>query len=116
MSNTQRESQNAAWQAAHQWRARAANTSSNGLLGALKLTLVWLAFGALMVVGLVFGLFFLLVGWALMPFMRHKMKKRMEQMRADNAQDIGGGRGFTQGSHQREMDAIEGSFEVKEKS
>lgn len=116
MPHSQRDSQNAAWQAAHQWRARATQAQPTGLLGALKLVLIWLTFGALMVVGVVFALFFLLLGWAMMPFLRHRMKKRMDQMRAERAQDIGGGEGFTHGEHpKRDHQAIEGSFEVKEK-
>ncbi|MCB8888107.1 hypothetical protein [Vreelandella malpeensis] len=113
MPHPNRDSRNAAWQAAHQWRARAANTQPTGLFGALKLMLVWLAFGALMIVGVVFGLIFLLVGWAMMPFMRHKMKKRMEQMRADRAQDIGGNVHEHASPAKGEHVTLEGSFEVK---
>ena len=112
MPQMNREQRNAAWQAAHQWRVRAAQTQPNGLMGSLKLLLTWLAFGALMIVGVVLGLFFLLVGWAMMPFVRHKMKKRMEQMRADQAQDIGGGYASERPTGQQ--DALEGSYEVKE--
>ncbi|MFG6665902.1 hypothetical protein ACGK9R_02195 [Halomonas sp. HNIBRBA4712] len=120
MPHLNRDSQNAAWQAAHQWRARASSTPANGFLGALKLAVIWLAFGALMIVGVVFGLFFLLIGWALMPLMRHRMKKRMDQMRAERAQDIGGSRqsagsGFSSaGSARGEHATLEGSFEVKD--
>ncbi len=116
MSQMNRDQRNAAWQAAHQWRARAAQTQPSGIMGSLKLLLTWLAFGVLMVVGVVLGLIFLLIGWAMMPFVRHKMKKRMEQMRADQAQDIGGGYAHPhvhpepRSSHQ---DALEGSYEVK---
>ncbi|WP_447555272.1 hypothetical protein [Vreelandella sp. EE22] len=119
MAHPNRDSQNAAWQAAHQWRAKAASTQPAGLLGTLKLMLVWLAFGALMIVGVVFGLILLLVGWALMPFMRHKMKKRMEQMRADQARDVGGSFEGSDpapggGRPHARQDAIEGTFEVKD--
>ncbi|BBI53174.1 hypothetical protein HORIV_55950 [Vreelandella olivaria] len=53
----------------------------------------------------------------MMPFVRHKMKKRMEQMRAQQAQDIGGG--YSNGStsaHNRpgHQDVLEGSYEVKD--
>lgn len=115
MPQMNRDQRNAAWQAAHQWRARAAQSQPTGLMGSLKLLLTWLAFGVLMVVGVVFGLFFLLIGWAMMPFVRHKMKKRMEQMRAEQAQDIGGGHAEPQ-PRQGPQDALEGSFEVKEKA
>lgn len=121
MPQMNRDQRNAAWQAANQWRARAAQTQPNGLAGSLKLLFTWLAFGALMIVGVVLGLFFLLIGWAMMPFVRHKMKKRMEQLRAQQAQDIGGG--YSQQGHASpqasphrrpdHQDALEGSYEVK---
>lgn len=113
MPQMNRDQRNAAWQAANQWRARATQAQPTGLLGSFKLLFTWLAFGALMIVGVVLGLFFLLIGWAMMPFVRHKMKKRMEQMRADQAQDIGGG--YAGSPPQRNQhDALEGSYEVKE--
>ncbi|MGP9808893.1 hypothetical protein ACT3TQ_08690 [Halomonas sp. AOP12-C2-37] len=116
MPQMNRDQRNAAWQAANQWRARATQTQPTGLAGSLKLLFTWLAFGALMIVGVVLGLFFLLIGWAMMPFMRHKMKKRMEQMRAEQAQDIGGGYANPHASSQRpgHQDALDGSYEVKD--
>jgi hypothetical protein len=113
MPQMNRDQRNAAWQAANQWRAQAAQTQPTGLMGSIKLLLTWLAFGALMIVGVVLGLFFLLIGWAMMPFVRHKMKKRMEQMRADNAQDVGGGYAYSDTSTSQH-EAIEGSYEVKD--
>lgn len=113
MPYSNRDPRNAAWQAAHQWRARADQTRPDGLMGSVKLLFTWLAFGALMIVGVVLGLFFLLIGWAMMPFVRHKMKKRMEQMRAQQAQDVGGGQGSHSDSRQ---EALEGSYEVKSES
>tara|TARA_R110000824_G_scaffold50961_6_gene142421 strand:+ start:92371 stop:92745 length:375 start_codon:yes stop_codon:yes gene_type:complete len=113
MPQMNRDQRNAAWQAANQWRARAAQTQPTGLAGSLKLLFTWLAFGALMIVGVVLGLFFLLIGWAMMPFMRHKMKKRMEQMRAQQAQDIGGGYSPTN-SRPGHQDALEGHYKVKD--
>lgn len=122
MPQMNRDQRNAAWQAANQWRARATQTQPTGLAGGLKLLFTWLAFGALMIVGVIFGLFFLLIGWAMMPFMRHKMKKRMEQMRAQQAQDIGGGYASHQASpHEAShsartghQDVLEGHYEVKD--
>ncbi|TVP43396.1 MAG: hypothetical protein EA345_16970 [Halomonas sp.] len=116
MPQMNRDQRNAAWQAANQWRARATQTQPTGLVGSLKLLLTWLAFGALMIVGVFFGLFFLLIGWAMMPFMRHKMKKRMEQMRAQQAQDIGGGyaaQRTSRSSQPGQQDVLEGQYEVK---
>lgn len=117
MPQMNRDQRNAAWQAANQWRARAAQTQPTGLAGSLKLLFTWLAFGALMIVGVVLGLFFLLIGWAMMPFVRHKMNKRMEQMRAQQAQDIGGGSASgSTSTHSRpgHQDVLEGSYEVKD--
>lgn len=117
MPQMNRDQRNAAWQAANQWRAKAVNNQPSGLLGSLKLLFAWLAFGALMIIGVVLGLFFLLIGWAMMPFVRHKMRKRMEQMRADQAQDIGGGSGYhSPGSRPDSHSALEGSYEVKDET
>ncbi|MDR5873673.1 hypothetical protein LPL18_013935 [Halomonas sp. CUBES01] len=112
MPQMNRDQRNAAWQAAHQFRARATRTQPNGVMGSLKLLFTWLAFGLLMIVGVVLGLFFLLVGWAMMPFVRHKMKKRMEQMRAQQAQDIGGSRSASSAERGRH-DVLEGQYEIK---
>lgn len=113
MPQMNRDQRNAAWQAANQWRAKATQARPSGFLGSLKLLFTWLAFGILLIVGVVLGLFFLLIGWAMMPFLRHKMKKRMAQMRAEQAHDIGGGyAGARQPSHHH--DALEGSYEVKD--
>ncbi|GAB2714648.1 hypothetical protein [Halomonas garicola] len=108
---TQRNTRNAAWQAAQQWRAKAAESRPVGLGGSIRLFFTWLLFGAMMIVALVLGFFLLLIGWAMMPFMRHKMKKRMDAMRAEQATDIGGG---AYREPRRPHDALEGSFDVKE--
>lgn len=112
MPQMNRDQRNAAWQAAHQWRARATQTQPNGVMGSLKLLFTWLAFGLLMIVGVVLGLFFLLVGWAMMPFVRHKMKKRMDQMRAQQAHDIGGSQSASSPESGRH-DVLEGHYEIK---
>ncbi|MCS2610954.1 hypothetical protein [Halomonas dongshanensis] len=118
MPNTDWERKNAAWQAASQWRARATQTQATGLAGALKLLLAWVIFGALLIISVVLGVFLLLLGLIMMPFVRYKMKKRMEQMRAERAQDIGGGAAHNRdrydGTHARSPhDVLEGSYEVK---
>jgi|TARA_B100000446_G_scaffold177847_1_gene191088 predicted lipid-binding transport protein (Tim44 family) len=113
---------NPAWQAARQWQARARQARPQGLLGTLKLLLIWLLFGAMMIVAMVLGLFFLLLGWALMPLLRYRLKKRMEKMRADQAEDIGSGFHYREtryretrgadGSY-REQQVLEGDYVVK---
>ncbi|GAA3907419.1 hypothetical protein GCM10022228_17120 [Halomonas cibimaris] len=108
---TQRSTRNAAWQAAQQWRARAAQSRPAGLGGSIKLFFTWLLFGALMIVALMLGLVLVLIGWAMMPFIRHRMKKRMEAMRAEQATDIGGG---PYRESRRPHDALEGRFDVKD--
>lgn len=109
--------QNAAWQAARQWQERARQTRPTQKASGLRLLLTWLAFGVMMIIGTVIGLFLLLVGWALMPFARRRMKKRMEQMRADNAQDIGSGSySYTERDAAAERGGtqfLEGDYEVK---
>lgn len=112
---------NAAWQAAQQWRARARQTP-RGPLGGLKLVLTWLLFGMLLIVGTVLGLFFLLIGWAMLPIVRYRMKKRLEQMRAEQANDVGTGYHYQETHYRRtqagdaphhEQQVLEGDYEVK---
>ncbi|MGM0982567.1 MAG: hypothetical protein ACQEXG_03970 [Pseudomonadota bacterium] len=115
--------QNAAWRAAQEWQARARQTRPSGPLSGLKLLLTWLLFGVMMIVAMVLGLFFLLIGWAMMPFLRHRMKKRMEQMRADQAADVDGSvhyretryhAGRKTGDHEQQV--LEGDYEVKDEA
>ncbi|QTF93356.1 hypothetical protein [Halomonas sp. BM-2019] len=113
---------NVAWRTAREWQQRARQTNAGGLLGSLKMLLAWLLFGAMMIVAMVLGLFFLLLGWALMPLLRYRLKKRMEKMRADRAEDVGGGFHYrethyreTRGADDchREQQVLEGDYEVK---
>lgn len=108
---------NAAWQAAQQWRTRASQ-GPRGPLGGLKLILTWLLFGVLLIVGTVLGLFFLLLGWAMLPIVRYRMKKRLEQLRAEQARDAGSGyhshdSPFRESRH-GEQELLEGEYEVRE--
>lgn len=108
---------NAAWQAAQQWRTRASQPH-RGPLSGLKLILTWLLFGVLLIVGTVLGLFFLLLGWAMLPIVRYRMKKRLEQLRAEQAKDAGGGYHETHSgqAHYRgsEPELLEGDYEVRD--
>ncbi|MBA2780969.1 hypothetical protein [Billgrantia kenyensis] len=114
---------NAAWQAAQQWRTRASQ-SPRGPLGGLKLIFTWLLFGILLIVGTVLGLFFLLIGWAMLPIVRYRMKKRLEQLRAEQARDAGGGfhshEAHYHETHSRERrrsgehELLEGEYEVRD--
>ncbi|MFO8044697.1 MAG: hypothetical protein R6U30_02345 [Halomonas sp.] len=118
---------NPAWRTAQAWQQRARQTQGGGLLGSLKMLLAWLLFGAMMIVAMVLGLFFLLLGWALMPLLRYRLKKRIEKMRADQAEDVGDGSHAyrteyretryrdayrADGSH-REQQVLEGDYSVK---
>lgn len=111
---------NAAWRAAQQWRERASQAKSGGLLDSLKMLLIWILFGAMMIVAMVLGLFFMLLGWALMPLLRHRMKKRMESMRAERAEDVGGGHHYRETHYResrggsREQQVLEGDYVVRE--
>jgi predicted lipid-binding transport protein (Tim44 family) len=113
---------NVAWRTAREWQQRARQTNAGGLLGSLKMLLAWLLFGAMMIVAMVLGLFFLLLGWALMPLLRYRLKKRMEKMRADQAEDLGGTYHYREtryretrdaGGRHREQQVLEGDYEVK---
>lgn len=113
---------NVAWRTAQAWQQRARQRRSGGLLDSLKMLLAWLVFGAMMIVAMVLGLFFLLLGWALMPLLRYRLKKRMEKMRADQAEDVGSGFHYREtryretrgadGSY-REQQVLEGDYVVK---
>lgn len=111
---------NAAWQAARQWRERARQTRPGGPLDGLKLLLTWLLFGAMMIVAMVLGLIFLLLGWAMLPILRYRMKKRMERMRAEQAEDIGTGFHYREsrsdGGSNREQRVLEGDYELKDEA
>nr|WP_298412115.1 hypothetical protein [uncultured Halomonas sp.] len=118
-------SDNAAWQAARQWQARARQArptldangfDASGSKGSgFKLILTWLMFGVVMVIGTFIGLFFLLIGWLMMPLVRHRMKKRMEQMRADRAQDVGTGSAHPEHHRPyREQQVLEGDYRIKQ--
>ena len=110
---------NVAWRTAQQWQQRARQTNAGGLLGSLKMLLAWLLFGTMMIVAMVLGLLFLLLGWALMPLLRYRLKKRMEKMRADQAEDVGSGFHYREtryresrgGDHAQRV--LEGDYEVK---
>lgn len=109
---------NPAWRTAQQWRERAQQARPNGAMSGLRLFFTWMLFGALMIVGTVVGLFFLLIGWAMLPFLRYRMKKQMERMRAEHATDIGG-EGEVHQHTQRpgpDQQVLEGDYEVKKDS
>lgn len=115
--------QNAAWRAAREWQARARQTRASGPLSSLKLLFVWLLFGVMMIVAIVLGLFFLLIGWAMMPFLRHRMKKRMAQMRAEQAEDVDGSVHYRETRYHagrnagdQEQQVLEGDYEVKDET
>ncbi|MFG6176873.1 hypothetical protein ACGTN6_06500 [Halomonas sp. THAF12] len=114
--------QNTAWMAAEQWRERARRARPSRGMSGPRMILTWLLFGAMMIVGTLIGLVFLVIGWLMLPFLRHRMKKRMERMRADQAQDLGGatyreGRAREHQARQSragERDVLEGDYEVKD--
>ncbi len=104
---------NAAWQAARQWQQRARQARPSSSMSGPKLVLTWLLFGAMMIVGTVLGLFFLLVGWLMLPLLRHRMKKRAEAFRAQHAQDIGGDYHSHRPNQAPRRDVLEGDYEIK---
>ncbi|WP_328716650.1 hypothetical protein VO226_14800 [Halomonas elongata] len=116
MSNPNDPRSNAAWRAAQQWQQRARQAKPGGNVSGIKLLFTWLFFGVMMIIGTVIGLVFLLIGWAMLPFLRHRMKKRMEAMRADQAQDISGGTYREPRSNDRARDhqVLEGDYETRD--
>lgn len=119
MTERQNDRDNAAWQAARQWQQRAKYARPSTSMSGPKLILTWLLFGVMMVIGTLLGLFFLLVGWLMLPFLRHRMKKRAETFRAQQARDVGGdfdsqaqGRTQSHNSAQRQT-VLEGDYEIK---
>ncbi|WP_328731128.1 hypothetical protein [Vreelandella azerica] len=64
-----------------------------------------------MLVAVLLGLVFMLVGWAMMPFLRRKMNKRMDEIRAQQAQDIGSGSAHRES--RASQHTLEGHYEVK---
>ncbi|WP_027331109.1 hypothetical protein [Marinimicrobium agarilyticum] len=107
---------NAAWRAAQDWRQRAQSASR---WRGPKLFLAWLVFGVLMVMGLIIALVFLLIGWIAMPFLRHRLRKRTEHMRAQAqaAADRAAGRSSRSGSRgDGRGNVIEGDYSVEDKN
>ncbi|GAB2792950.1 hypothetical protein GCM10027040_18960 [Halomonas shantousis] len=109
---------NAAWHAAQQWRERVHQTRPSQGMSGLRLIATWLLFGTMLIVGTLFGLFFLLIGWAMLPFLRHRMKKRAEAFRARQAQYAGGS--FDEAGRARQgepsshpTEVLEGHYTVK---
>ncbi|WP_110649937.1 hypothetical protein [Salinicola peritrichatus] len=106
---------NAAWRAAQQWRERVRQNRPHQGAGGLRLLLTWLLFGVMLVLGTLLGLFFLIIGWAMLPFLRHRMKKHAEQVRASQAQYAGGAADGTRNSASRERSqrVLDGEYEVR---
>ncbi|WP_110686441.1 hypothetical protein [Salinicola aestuarinus] len=106
-----RRTDNAAWHAAERWRERVNQTRPNRGSGGLRLVLTWLLFGAVLIIGTVLGLFFLVVGWAMLPFLRHRMKKHAEQVRASQATYAGGSADTPHSAGDQRV--LDGEYEVR---
>lgn len=106
---------NAAWQAARAWQERARRARPDTSMSGPRLFFTWLMFGVLMLVGTVLGLFFLLVGWLMLPLVRHRMKKQAEAFRARQARNIGGAPDHDAHRPGRQ-DVLEGDYEVRDES
>lgn len=107
---------NAAWRLASHWQQRAQKARPAGHLRGVKLALAWVLGCAVLLVATLLGVLFSLVGLLMLPLVRHRMKKRMEQARADHAEDIGPGwqKSQQQNPHQAHAtDILEGQYEVK---
>lgn len=110
-----RQHDNAAWRAAQQWRQRAQQTRPSQGTSGLRLVFTWLLFGAMLVIGTLLGLFFLVIGWAMLPFLRHRMKKRAEQVRASQARYAGGSADHATDSESagHSQRVLDGEYEVR---
>ena len=104
---------NAAWQAARAWQARARRARPSATMSGPRLFFTWLIFGVLMLVGTVLGLFFLLVGWLMLPLVRHRMKKQAEAFRARHARNIGGSDAARHETRPGRQEVLEGDYEVR---
>ncbi|MBN8412589.1 hypothetical protein LCL99_14610 [Halomonas denitrificans] len=104
--------QNAAWRAASQWQQRARQARTAQRPSGLRLVLVSLIGMVTLVFATLMALTLSLVGLALMPFVRHRMKKRMETYRADHADDITPGM-TSRAAHHDSARVWEGQCEVK---
>ncbi|GHC27961.1 hypothetical protein GCM10010082_21500 [Kushneria pakistanensis] len=98
------QSYNAAWRMAEQMKARAQAAQSSRQPGALKMLGAWMIFGILLMLGSVLALFFILLGWAMMPLVRHRMKKQANR----NGHTW---QGQTGPSHQHST--LEGEYEIR---
>lgn len=108
---------NAAWQAARAWQARAHRARPSASMSGPRLFFTWLMFGVLMLVGTVLGLFFLLVGWLMLPLVRHRMKKQAEAFRARHAQNIDGSGDDPHHADVRpEQHVLDGDYEVHDEA
>ncbi|SPJ34047.1 hypothetical protein [Kushneria phyllosphaerae] len=70
------QSYNAAWRMAEEMKSRARTAQPSRQPGAFKMLGAWMVFGILLMLGSVLALFFILLGWAMMPLVRHRMKKQ----------------------------------------
>lgn len=103
---------NAAWRAASRWQQRARQARPTRRMGSFKLALATLVGAVTLVLATMMALVLSLVGLALMPLVRHRMKKRMEAYRADHADDITPG-ATTRAPGQDDARVWEGQYEVK---
>lgn len=76
-------------------------------LTGIKLALAWFVLGALMLIGFVVGLVFLLLGWILMPLLRYGWVKRARRQGAESHFDAQGA------SRQATARVIEGEYQVR---
>ncbi|MFC0268960.1 hypothetical protein [Kushneria aurantia] len=97
------QSYNAAWRMAEQMKSRARATERPGTL---KMLGAWMVFAFMLMMGTLLALFFVLLGWAMMPLIRHRMKKRAE--RQGQTFD---GESARSGNHPHQV--LEGEFEVR---
>lgn len=106
---------NAAWRIASRWQQRARKARAArpaGHLSGIRLTLAWLVGCVVLFVATLLGVVFSLVGLLMLPLVRRRLGRRMDQRRADHAEDIGPAwRQQQNPAHTREI--LEGQYEIK---
>ncbi|ALM54784.1 hypothetical protein AR456_17180 [Halomonas huangheensis] len=102
---------NAAWRIASLWQQKARQARPAGQLSGIKLVLAWVIGCTMLIVATLLGLTFSLIGLLMLPLVRRRMKKRMEQARAQHAEDIGPV--HQKYSQTQSDDILEGQYEIK---
>ncbi|QEM83307.1 hypothetical protein [Halomonas binhaiensis] len=105
--------ENSAWRQAKRWQEKVRqSTRPVRRPGILRMTLTWIACLFTLMVAGILGLIFSLIGLALIPLIRHRVKRRMENLRAEQAEDVTPGFS-SRPSSSHSSQVWEGQYEIK---